>query len=108
MRKPQPFYAVIVTVRHLSPSGHTLYTSVRAYERGQKHIGRDAFVNFAVGDMMRVSGSLTWTGQQFESGNVKIHVHEFDADAYGEYVHIVETELDMGPGAYPVQEGRWS
>lgn len=106
MRKPQPFYAVIVTVRHLSASGHTLYTSVRAYERRNKHIGRDAFVDYAVGDMLRVSGALYWDGAQFVSGNVKIHVHEFGAEDYDNYVHTVETELDLGPGAYPVQEGR--
>lgn len=107
MRKPQPFYAVIVTVLHLDHLGHTLYTSVRAYERGQKHIGRDAFVNFAVGDMLRLV-AVTWDGGQFVSGPVKFVVHEFGAEDYGNYVQTCETELDMGPGAYPVQEGRWS
>lgn len=71
--KRQPYFAVRVVIRHADGG-----TSTRDYVRGSRHMGRDTFTSFAVGDMISLcvaSGDM-FRVETFEVGPVDVMTAE--------------------------------
>jgi hypothetical protein len=61
MSKLQPFFAVRVVLTYEDGS-----TVQRDYVRGQQHLGRERFVSFALGDLIRTVGQVAFSDMTVE------------------------------------------